>query len=189
MDIWAVNAEGGELRRLTRDPAFESRAAWSGDGRWIYFRSNKSGSEQIWKMPAAGGDAVQITRNGGWEAFESPDERLLYYANYQSLPEHGIWSVPVDGGSGKLIAEKAVPNFWGVADRGIYYLDFSAARNQSVPLMLFSVESQRAFQVAAIEKVEATSDPSFTISRDGRWVAWAQFDRFESNLMMIENFR
>ena len=66
---------------------------------------------------------------------------------------------------------------------------FSAARNRSVPLMLFSFESQRAFQVAAIEKVEATSDPSFTVSRDGRWVAWAQFDRFESNLMMIEDFR
>jgi len=91
-----INAEGGELHRLTRDPAFESRAAWSGDGRWIYFRSNKSGTEQIWKMPAGGGEAVQITRNGAWEPSNHPMENCSTMRT-TCRPEHGIWSVPVDG--------------------------------------------------------------------------------------------
>jgi Tol biopolymer transport system component len=188
MDIWVVNADGGELRRLTRDAAFEARGSWSGNGRWIYFRSNKSGTEQIWKMPADGGDAVQITRNGGWEAFESPDGKLMYYANNPAKPEHGIWSMPVNGGQAKCIAENGTANFWGVADHGIYYLDFSAAQNGAVPLMVFSFESGKTSRVAAIEKIQLGNDPGFTISRDGRWVAWAQFDRFESNLMMVDNF-
>jgi hypothetical protein len=189
MDIWVINADGGELRRLTRDPAFEARASWSGDGRWIYFRSNKSGTEQIWKMRANGGGAVQITRNGGWEAYESPDGTLLYYANRPGGLEQGIWSVPVDGGVGQRIIEEAMANFWAVADQGIFYLDFAAASNEPVPLMLFRFGSGKSSRVAAIDKVQPGADPGLTVSRDGRWVAWAQFARFESNLMMIENFR
>jgi len=132
---------------------------------------------------------VQITRNGGWEAYESRDGRLLYYANRPGAPEQGIWSVPVDGGAGQRIIESAMANFWGVADQGVFYLDFAGASNGLVPLMLFRFGNGKTSQVAAIDKVQPGSDPGLTISRDGRWVAWAQFDRFESNLMMIENFR
>lgn len=41
------------------------------DGRWVYFCSNRTGDDQVWKMPATGGDAVQMTREGGRAAQES----------------------------------------------------------------------------------------------------------------------
>jgi len=29
--------------------------------------------KQVWKMPASGGEAIQVTRDGGWAPLESPD--------------------------------------------------------------------------------------------------------------------
>ena len=40
--------------------------SWSRDGKWIYFASDRSGEYQVWKMPAGGGEAVQLTRKGGY---------------------------------------------------------------------------------------------------------------------------
>jgi Tol biopolymer transport system component/serine/threonine protein kinase len=187
MDIFVINVEGGGLRRLTTEPSFDARSSWSRDGRWIYFRSNRSGSDQIWKMPSEGGSAVQITKGGASDAFEAPDGKLLYYSKYWLEP--GVWSVPVDGGEETSVIASAFPNLWGIADRGIYFLDLAAAQNGLVPLMLYRFDTRRISQVAALEKVQSTSNPSFSVTRDGRWVVWARYDRSESNLMLIPDFR
>ena len=76
-DIFVISAEGGRPRRLTEEPAEEIAPSWSRDGRWIYFESNRSGSTQIWKMPAVGGEARQVTKGGGSVAYESMDIMLV----------------------------------------------------------------------------------------------------------------
>ena len=45
-DIWVIGSEGGTPRQVTADPSNEGRPFWSHDGRWIYFRSDRSGSKQ-----------------------------------------------------------------------------------------------------------------------------------------------
>ena len=108
-DIYVVGADGGAPRRLTTEPSEEGRPGWSQDGRWIYFRSDRSGSQQIWKMPAEGGPPVQVTRTGGFEAFESPDGKLLYYTKGRQTP--GLWSMPVGGGEETRVLEKVLSNY------------------------------------------------------------------------------
>ena len=61
-DLWVVGTDGKNLRQLTTDPATDTNGRWSPDGSLIYFTSTRSGSSQIWKMPAGGGDAAQITK-------------------------------------------------------------------------------------------------------------------------------
>ena len=188
MDVYVVNADGGGLRRLTSEPSWEARSSWSRDGRWIYFRSNRSGTEQIWKAPSEGGAAVQVTQDGALDAAESPDGKLLYYS--KRLAPFGIWSVPVTGGAGTCVIPKAPPNLWSVAGPGIYFLDLAAAQNGSVPLMLFRFDTARISQLATLQNARlAPADPDLTVTLDGRWAAWAQTDRTESNLMMIDDFR
>ena len=86
-DIYAVNADGGAPRRLTDAPAEDRFAHFSPDGKWIYFSSRRSGDWQIWRMPAAGGNAEQVTFKGGYFSRPGPDGAL-----YFSRMEHmGIW--------------------------------------------------------------------------------------------------
>ncbi len=59
-DLW-LSLPDGTLRQLTSDPAGDSGAQWSPAGDALYFLSTRSGSSQVWRVPAAGGDATQIT--------------------------------------------------------------------------------------------------------------------------------
>ncbi len=61
-DLWLVNTDGTGLTRLTSDPAADNNPRWAPDGKSLYFLSTRSGSSQVWRLPAGGGDPVQITR-------------------------------------------------------------------------------------------------------------------------------
>jgi dipeptidyl aminopeptidase/acylaminoacyl peptidase len=61
-DLWMVGMDGSGLTRLTSDPAGDSNPRWAPDGKSVYFLSTRSGSSQVWRLPAAGGDAVQVTK-------------------------------------------------------------------------------------------------------------------------------
>jgi Tol biopolymer transport system component len=58
-------------------PTNEVKPSWSHDGKWIYFSSSRTGAVEIWKIPAAGGEPIQVTRDGGYVAFESLDGKTL----------------------------------------------------------------------------------------------------------------
>ena len=81
MDIYVVRASGGKPVRLTTDPAEDNIPSWSRDGNWVYFTSLRSGRREVWKAPAGGGEAVQVTKNGGFAAMESADGRSVFYTN------------------------------------------------------------------------------------------------------------
>ena len=91
--LYVVGANEGVPQRVTADRADESVGRWSRDGRWIYFLSGRSGQAQIWKIrwTASGpqGNAIQVTRNGGYMAVESPDGRFLYYS--KPGPQPSLW--------------------------------------------------------------------------------------------------
>ena len=43
--------------------------------------------------------------------------------------------------------------------------------------------------MGAIEKDVIRGRPGFSVTRDGRWMVWAQIDHLDSDLMLIEHFR
>ena len=61
-DLWMVNVDGTGLRQLTTHQASDTSAVWNGDGKWLWFLSSRSGSSQVWKLPADGGEPEQVTR-------------------------------------------------------------------------------------------------------------------------------
>jgi len=48
-------------QRLTSDAASSTDPEWSPNGDAVYFLSSRSGSGQVWRVPATGGDAVRVT--------------------------------------------------------------------------------------------------------------------------------
>lgn len=65
-DIWIVAAAGGEARQLTEFSSVEANPQWSPDGSFVYFTTPHEASpfSDLWKVPAAGGAPVRITRTG-----------------------------------------------------------------------------------------------------------------------------
>lgn len=68
-DLWIADLQTRELTRLTNTPGMDMEPAFSPNGRWIVFVSDRSGHRDLWVMPAAGGNAAQITSGGD---FQSP---------------------------------------------------------------------------------------------------------------------
>ncbi len=102
-DIWVVDAEGGEARRLTAHPAYDQRPIWSPDGRWIAFISSRDGNEDIYLVPPAGGDVRRLTWYSGYDNINgwTPDSRALIFQGRRHVREEssaGAFLVPIDGG-------------------------------------------------------------------------------------------
>lgn len=111
--IWSINAKTGKATQLTEgDMHDEVFPAWSPDGATIAFVSNRSsepdlvdGKDDLFMMPAAGGEMTQINApegpkymlsfspNGRYLAYIGVEGRGLWWRNF------GLWVVPVDGSS------------------------------------------------------------------------------------------
>jgi hypothetical protein len=74
-------------------------------------------------MPAAGGEAIQVTQQGGFEAYESPNGELLYYTKGRGPGP--IWQVSVAGGDETPVSDLinvGYWRYWAVANDGIYFV-------------------------------------------------------------------
>jgi Tol biopolymer transport system component/DNA-binding winged helix-turn-helix (wHTH) protein len=186
--ICVISADGGPVRRLTTDSAGGIAPSWSRDGKWIYFASTRSGDLEVWRMPADGGRAVQITRMGGFEAFESADGRYVYYLKGRTIP--GIWRVPVGGGEEAPVVareEAGLWRCWRVAANGIYYA--TAAPPEGPRLEFFDFATSSVREISRMERAPNITIPGLALAPDGRQLLYAQYDQNGSNIMMIEGFR
>jgi Tol biopolymer transport system component len=186
-DVYIVRADGVGMVRLTRQQAANAQPSWSHDGKWIYFRSDRSGSGQIWKARADGSEPTQLTTGGGYQAFESPDGKRVFYAKERGRP--GIWSVPASGGPEVPVLETARHNAWAVANGGIYYIDYDRADASTVPVNRFDFATGRTVNVAKLPAPVATGVPALAVRPDGRWLAWVAMVDRGSGLMLVRDFR
>ena len=53
-DLYLIPAKGGFPSRVTRTSEDERYPSFSRDGRWIYFSSRRSGSDQVWRVARKG---------------------------------------------------------------------------------------------------------------------------------------
>ena len=94
-DLWIVGTDGTGLRRMTTDPASDTTPRWSPDGKAIYFLSSRSGSSQVWRLPAGGGEATRVT------------SLPLDVGSYLVSPDGNLLLVSAEIFPGKSLAETA----------------------------------------------------------------------------------
>jgi Tol biopolymer transport system component len=88
-----VDARTGARRALTDSTALNHSPVWSPDGRWIYFVSNRDGTNDIYRIPAGGGQIERLTVGLGAQSIAlSGDGRRLAYNVLRTVGN--IWSVP-----------------------------------------------------------------------------------------------
>lgn len=60
-DLWLSSVDGGQARRLTAHAGQELFPRFSPDGQWIAFTGQYDGDEQVYVMPATGGEPRRLT--------------------------------------------------------------------------------------------------------------------------------
>ena len=91
--VWAVDVAGGAPRALTSWPSSEISLFWSGDGSMVYFVSDHDSKlSDLWKVPAAGGDAKRVTTDGSVTAITGRTGKPDLYASTLS-PRAGQFAI------------------------------------------------------------------------------------------------
>ena len=110
-EIYVMDADGGNLRRLTNSPLDESEPTWSPDGKRIAFVTTRAGegardeNRQIWVMDADGGNQQKLTNKdfSEWEPSWSPDGKRIAFTSSGHWNVAGgawqIWVMDADGGN------------------------------------------------------------------------------------------
>lgn len=98
-EIYVMNMDGSNLRRLTDDPSADTGPAISPDGQTIAFVSDRSGNLDIWTMRIDGTDLEQLTTSTYPDSAPawSPDgTRIAFHRNIDGSSHH-VWVINADG--------------------------------------------------------------------------------------------
>jgi Tol biopolymer transport system component len=187
MGVYVITADGGAARGLSTGESDDAGApSWSRDGKWVYFGSERTGRPEIWRVPAGGGEPVQVTRTGGGFAVESPDGRFLYYVKPEVA---GLWRMNPTGGKESRVLDAPEPAYWGswvAVDDGIYFVDTFVQPHGAISF--YDMVSRRVTRVLVFDREPDSWDVGLAVSPDGRWVLYGLVDSQNSDLVLVENF-
>lgn len=182
-DIFVIPRTGGEPRQLTDRDGDDLAPSWSQDGRFLYFGSARSGDWQVWRVAVDGqSEPEQVTKDGGFAAFESHDGAALYFTRFH---HPGIWRL--DWASGEVqqvVDDLAVGDWgnWGLSETALIYVVRQGDGSVSVRERSFDdVESVERFVLQALPQ----RDPALAVARDGAQVLYGKTEQSESDLLTI----
>jgi len=103
MDLYLMDADGSNVRRLTDAPGYDGGPFFSFDGRKITWRRfSKDGSTaEIYTMDLASGEEKRVTRMGkmSWAPFFHPSgDYLIFASNREGFANFELFMVDVGGG-------------------------------------------------------------------------------------------
>ncbi|HEX7253187.1 MAG TPA: protein kinase, partial [Thermoanaerobaculia bacterium] len=161
----------GESRWLTRGSSSDRQPAYSPDGQWILFSSNRSGNLDLWEVSTRTGVPRRLTDDTAddWDPAFTPDGKQLLWSSNRSGPFE-IWIANADGsGARKVTSDGQDAENPTMTPDGLWIIYGSF--NQAHP-GLWKIHPDGT---GAAQFVKGIS-PYPELSRDGRYVAFRTND-------------
>ena len=147
-DIWMINGDGGEQRQLTNNSYRDFLPRVSPDGRYIFFTSNRSGSNQLWRMNADGSNQIQMTkREGGYVASVTQDGKWVYF---ESGLHQTLWRVATEGGDESEVSSLKVSDSAFSPDGKFVAYFFRKGSDNRLKIGVMSVETRTVLKTFAL---------------------------------------
>jgi uncharacterized protein YjdB len=167
-DLFLMDADGRNLKRLTSAAGAEGEPVWSPDGRRLVFTGTPpEGVPQLFAINADGSSLRQLTEGKGGShspTISADGRQLAFISSREGKPE--LYVMPLDGGEARRLTrtgdKESQPRF--LPDGTLLYV-LSHSKGSRVMRTTTAGESAALFE---------TAEPiaSLAASRDGRRVAY-----------------
>jgi hypothetical protein len=124
-----------------------------------------------------------VTTNGGFEAEETANGKVLYYT--KTSLETDLWRRPVGGRQETLVLEGVDRRGWALTDKGIYFLNPYTTPHPS--LQFFDLATGELRHLAEITQ-NVWWGGDLRVATDGSWLVFVTQTE-EQDIMLVENFR
>jgi Tol biopolymer transport system component len=175
-NVWSVPilsdgvATWADAHQVTFDHALIEFLDLSPDGRTLAVSSDRSGNQDVWLMPADGGEMRPITTDPtpDWAPRWSPDGKQMAFYSYRS-GNRDIWILPLEGGPARQLTHDPAADLlprWSSNGREIVFLS-----GRRPPGGIWIVQATGG-EPKPIENL-LPSDSVPVWSSDGQWIAFS----------------
>lgn len=154
-DLYVCDADGANLRRLTKSPQDESSPCWSPDGQWICYASKERERRSLSKISVSGGTPHRIATTlvgNPTEPDWSPDGKWIAFTSQSR--DFSICVVPAAGGDATVLAAGEDPS-WAPNSRTLVF-----ARRHGGGQYVLSLLDAPTKQVKDVSRTSGTSSQS-----------------------------
>jgi len=195
-DLYTMSISGGTATRLTSGIAHDMQPRFSPDGTQVVFISDFSGDDNVWVVPAAGGEPRQISKGIG-SAFLSPEWTPDgdYIVVSRSKPLSGLeklWIYHKDGGTGlEMVVGAGGLRMMGAAfgddPRYVWYAQRRGAWTYNAIFPQYQLrlyDRETGTQTPMTNRLGSAFRPA--LSPDGRWLAYGSRHDADTDLRLRE---
>lgn len=111
-NVFTVPLKGGTPKRITtRGPSYLH--SWSPDGKYLIFTGGRNGEFDIYKIPASGGEEINLTNSPGLDDGPeyTPDGKYIYFNSTRSGLMQ-LWRMKPDGSQQEQITNDEFNNWF-----------------------------------------------------------------------------
>jgi serine/threonine protein kinase len=181
-DILVVSSMGGRVRNLTKAPSEDARPAWSHDGAFIYFSSDRSGRSEVWRIAADGSNPAQITKTGGAVSIAASRE-WLYYST-PSPPQ--VRRVRPDGTGDEVVLPDGAISFT-TTRTGLWFVARPVPGERRTMVREFNPVDRTIRDITKVDFVPGAA--GLSVSPDRQSILVSEVSRSGIDLLYVDGFR
>lgn len=157
-DLWIMNADGTQARKLTTGEGDDILPCVTADGRYAVFASNRGDLKtyHLWRVNLDGTDPVQLTDGDGERGPAcAPDAKTVYYSSggpATGINKSRLWKTSIEGGKGVQLTDYPT-GFKDISPDGKFIaLNFKTDEKAPVKLGIIPADGGRPVKVFDIEE-------------------------------------